>query len=230
MLLLASCPARAELNWDQEKLTLKTTQFEKQVPFSFRCKNTGASPIRIVRTATSCGCTVSEASPEIVPVGESSAVKGYYQIGSRQGLYTVDIVIHAERLQSTKWIPFESQLQLQVEISEMIHLSPKVTLWKVGDEARDKSAEISMEDGAGSSLFLADNSNPSYKVSLRAGERPGRYILTGAPSSTSSTSRSMITLQGTRPDGQAFKVYTHFVVRAGAANGPGKPPVSTVEP
>lgn len=69
-------------------------QSEKVLEHTFRFRNTGSAPQRVVSTTSSCGCTTAEATPtEIAPDGELAVA-------------VTMTLAHAARRSSTVWVRF----------------------------------------------------------------------------------------------------------------------------
>lgn len=83
------------LEWDALEKSYTAKVGEGEAVFSFNLKNVSDHPIEIVRTATSCHCTVAEAprKPWIVAPGASEQLRVVVDLTSRRGFLNKTIYV-----------------------------------------------------------------------------------------------------------------------------------------
>ncbi len=92
--------------------------------FTFRYKNTGKYPVRIIGTRTSCGCTILTDIKRIISPGESGEVNGKFVSNGVVGEQERDICIQTDDISNE-----EIKLHLRVNIISNVIITPKVLVW-----------------------------------------------------------------------------------------------------
>lgn len=68
------------------------TEGEK-VEYNFRFKNSGANPLMVFNTSTSCGCTVSEKPEKPIMPGETAFIKVVFNSSGKRGHNEKDVTV-----------------------------------------------------------------------------------------------------------------------------------------
>lgn len=184
-LLLAFCagmtPCLGVVVWDKKVIELDASAEAKTLAVVYNFKIDGESSVTFAPIKTSCGCAAAELTKQTWAPGESGELKVTFTIGDRLGRQEKTIEVATVETSDKPTV-----LTLRVDIPEKVICSSRMLLWKVGDDASEKSAIIS----AGSSLDISEIEFPTSPNSLVATSveiiEPGRkYRVVMRPSDTS---------------------------------------------
>ena len=97
VLLFFNGPSLAGLAWDDQSIGLSAASDARDATAVFPFKNTGESPITILSTKTSCGCTTATLSQTTFQPGESGQIDVVFAFGERIGQAVQDDRRHHRR-------------------------------------------------------------------------------------------------------------------------------------
>lgn len=142
-LVIGSSLLRAELVWENPTLIINSRSGETSAVGVFRFINRGTHPVRIVRVAPSCGCTVAKPSEDLVPAGGGGELPATVSLSPRDSMRAVTIKVGTDEGPDVHY-----NLALQVSIIEPVQVTPRLLYWKRGDAPAAKSIVLKLEDGA----------------------------------------------------------------------------------
>lgn len=142
--LLVPVAARAELVFATTQVDHQAAPGDTAYNAVFPFTNEGDAPITIASVKSSCGCTVPQLEKTEYAPGESGEITAQFQFGNRTGPQrkVITVTIQGEPRRTV-------QLVLQVDIPVLLKATPRLLLWRVGEDLAPKQAEIAvMEPGA----------------------------------------------------------------------------------
>jgi len=154
----------------------------KKVTHSFVLKNKGTAPLHILRTRTSCGCTVAAASSQVILPGKRTEIRATFDSGNFSG--NVEKTVFVETDDPRKPV-FE--LTLRGSIEESINVSPRRVDFGSVRAGTTKELMLTVENRGEKPLRLlaAASSVPQVEVQLsRSTLQPGtsaKVILKALP-------------------------------------------------
>lgn len=145
VLLAMACLAPAfclgALRWDTQKIEITAKSGDKEAVGTFAFVNSGNAPITITSVQPSCGCTTAELAKRTYAPGETGEIKAVFTFGDRVGVQQKIINVTTDEA-AGKPLP----LMLQVTIPELFTFTPRLLMWRIGDEPGEKSAIISVTE------------------------------------------------------------------------------------
>lgn len=189
-LLGLGSPLAAQLQWEttQTHQVLELGQEKASAVFPF--ENTGAYPVEILSTSTSCGCTTAELSKTVYQPGEKGAITANFDVGSRTGSRrnTVRVFTDDDSVPSTT-------LTMAVEIPSLVTITPRLVQWRKEAAPEPKTIQVELNPEAGLEITGIRSDNENFEVALEKGETPHEFSLTITPLQTKSSERAVFSLQ-----------------------------------
>jgi|GEM_PF-2824434 len=138
----------ANLSFDERRLEYKVSDFTKDLEFTYKVKNDGSYPVKIISVDSSCSCTsvvFEKAQYEPNDIGE---IKGVFTVGERSGKNEIIFIVKTDDLTQP-----EITLSLNVAIINEMEVSPKLLLWKKGSSSVAKSFKLKFANFSHSENF-----------------------------------------------------------------------------
>jgi hypothetical protein len=134
--------------WEKNKIELNAAIEDTEARVDFHFTNTGPHPVKILKTRTSCGCTVAETFDTPYQPGQQGKVSVVFTFGDRQGTYENKITVEtAEILPDGKQsLPQIHHLSLTVNIPHTVKIQPNFLFWLPGDPPNPKTARVVVAD------------------------------------------------------------------------------------
>ena len=165
--------------------------------------NTGAYPIKITATHTSCGCTAAVTDGRPIAPGQTGKVDISFKTLGRRGLYEEAILIDTDDPAAK-----ESTITLRVLIRNPVELLPTLLFWQPGEALTPKVIRITVGDGFNLKDINATCADAGVELHLEA-VRPGaEYKLTVTPKTQHVRATISVTPE---IEGRATKVLTAHV-------------------
>jgi len=178
LFLLLPAFARADLQWSATTVFTAAAPSEGPATAQFTFTNTGAYPIKITGTRTSCGCTAAVAQSGPVAPGQTGKIDVSFKTLNRHGLYEEPIGIETNDPKAR-----EATLTLRVLVQEAIEVLPTLLFWQPGEPLTPKVIRITVTDGFDVKSIDATCPNPGLQLQLDTIKPGADYKLTVTPKS-----------------------------------------------
>lgn len=203
LLVIMAGSARAQLVWEKTFQELRAQPGDEKVEAAFRFRNGGASPVKITRLTSSCGCTTARLEKDLYAPGEGGELLATFKIGSRTGLQKKTIEVRTDPPSAAPL-----HLGLYTDIVENVGLDRKIVFWSRGEQpvAREVRVKVLQDDPV--RIVRTETSDPRLRATLRV-ITPGReYLVLVTPADTSAPLRGEVLLHSDFPAGspQVFTV------------------------
>lgn len=127
--------------------------------FTFKFKNDGNNPVKIISTETTCGCTVVKNYKETYDPNESGEIKGTFHVGDRRGLQETSIILKTDSSTQNR-----IDLLLKVKIENPIELTSKLLYWRENEELKSKSILITSKQGFPIKFESAESESKNLEI------------------------------------------------------------------
>jgi hypothetical protein len=118
--------AQAAIKWETREKTIKVKLEDPELKTEFAFVNEGKTPVTVLKTITSCGCTTAKLDKTTFAPGEKGSVKVGMILGSHTGDVTKTIYVKTDD-------DITTTLTLTASIPELMEFQPKLVHWKKGD-------------------------------------------------------------------------------------------------
>jgi hypothetical protein len=175
-LLLLAPLAHADLEWAATTLFTAAAPSEGHATAQFTFTNTGAYPIKVTNTRTSCGCTAAVADDHPIAPGQIGKIDVSFKTLNRSGLYEEPIIVETndpKNLQTT--------IVLRALIRDAVQLLPTLLFWQPGEPLTAKVIRITVTDGFNVKDIAAACPNPGIRLHLETIKPGSQYKLTVTP-------------------------------------------------
>jgi hypothetical protein len=177
LLLLAVAPlAHADLQWAATTVFTAAAPSEGRATAQFVFTNTGAYPIKITGTHTSCGCTAAVTDGRPVAPGQTGKIDVSFKTLNRRGLYEEPILINTNDPSAQ-----QSTLTLRVLIRDAVTLLPTLLFWQPGEPLTPKVIRITATEGFNVKAIDATTPDPNVQLHLETIKPGSDYKLTVTP-------------------------------------------------
>lgn len=176
LLLLAPSLARADLQWASTTVFTAASPSEGRATAQFLFTNTGAYPIKVIGTHTSCGCTAAISDGRPVPPGQTGKINVTFKTLNRRGLYEEPIIIDTNDPAAK-----QSILTLRVLIRDAVSILPTLLFWQPDEPLTPKVIRITATEGFHVNSIATTCPDPAVQLQLET-LKPGLdYKLTVTP-------------------------------------------------
>jgi hypothetical protein len=138
--------------------------------------NTGAYPIKVTATHTSCGCTAAVTDGRPVAPGGTGTINISFKTLGRRGLYEEPIIIETDDPAARK-----STITLRVLIREPVDLLPTLLFWQLGEPLTPKVIRITAGQGFTVKNINATCPDPGVELHLEVVKAGSDYKLSVTP-------------------------------------------------
>jgi len=187
LLLLIATSFAADLVFERETISLtpKAGADRDIVVFPFR--NAGTQALTITQLDATCGCTTVDLEKRTYPPGEKGELTVIFDLNGLSGLQEKSIQVYYDRGPMIL-------LQLKALLAEAPSVAPTFLTWKVGAEATEKIAIITMPTGVIERALEVTSSSPDITGKLYARD-DDTYALAVTPTSTTNATNVMLTVK-----------------------------------
>jgi len=172
-------PGWAGLVFESEVATESAAPAEETHQSIFRFKNEGTSPVTITEVQTTCGCLGASADKKTYLPGESGTVSATIKLGTFEGEVTKSIYLLSDDPEAAK-----RMLQMKITIPRLMEISPEVTSWTVGEEAKPKVLTINVLSDEPIEVTGVSSTRENFTLELKEIEKGRSYEVLIMPKST----------------------------------------------
>lgn len=194
--------ACAAIEWKSKRVELTPELFAHDTEAVFAFQNTGSTPVTIVTTTASCGCTVPALAKQTFAPGESGELRAKYHIGERSGEQHSTITVQTDT-------PGEglTKLELALQIPEAVGLAPRVVNWNVGEPPTPKRIQVKFHAATGWKATSVATDAVGWKAELLPGETPNEYWVEVTPPNTEARGRAIFGLVTDAPGNKRYALF-----------------------
>lgn len=212
--LVAFSPARvsnlkaadvSKLEWDQEKVTLRIPQGDRETRIEWVARNVGRQPIRIKSVQSDCKCLGVDAERKLIAPGEAVKIVGLMMLSD--GTFDIQRRVVVEMEDGGFDI-----LGARVIREFPVTLSSNYLLWRIGSPAETKKLILSAEPDDKIEKITWESEDTEIVVKMEEGARKGEEVLSFEPKSTSAEVNGAVTIRlKSKKHGDAWMDFPIFV-------------------
>lgn len=179
MLFIMLGAARAEMATELPAIEVKPKPADEVVQTTFKFRNKGTKPVRILDLESSCSCLSAEMDKAVYQPGEEGTGKAEFKVSTFVGRHEKLITALTDDPEQKEWV-----ITFILDIPAVVDIEPKTLQWWVGDEPVEKTARVKMN--ADMPLAIKGITATRNNVEFSWKEvTPGReYVVTVKPKST----------------------------------------------
>jgi hypothetical protein len=159
LLAISGGALRAELVFASETLRHDAAFGEREFAGRFTFTNRGAEPVTILKTASSCGCTVPTLAKQVYAPGESGEILALFTYGSRTGMQRKDVTVTTSE--------GTHQLLLEVSIPLRWKLNQRLLRWNERNATAVQTLTVEFFHGLPTRLERIDINEERFAVESR---------------------------------------------------------------
>lgn len=205
---IGSCAiAAAQLQWEHRVLEVRPDILATNATARFVFRNAGNTTVKISAISTSCGCTTANLEERTYAPGAKGEVMAIFRIGERIGQQEARISVES----NASGEPM-SVLTMRVFIPDVIHFgSPRYASWKIGDDPLAQSIHVDVHPSV--KILKVGSNNDFFSVRLKPVQPPREYVLSVTPKGTGQSTRAVLRIETSAPEGRPKIYYTFAEVR-----------------
>lgn len=208
-LFLLSCASlHADLVWNQQQFDHKSKVQDSQVIAEFGFKNTGKQPVTILSAKSDCSsCTTVELEKKKYLPGESGVIKATFVFGDRVGPQKKHITVETDDPKNPVTV-----LTLNVDIPEIIKITPSVLYWQTGKDRSAKSINLKVMQDVPVKILGVDSTHDALEPKLKTTREGKEYQLTVEPRDVTEPAQATLLIQTDFPkeNPKTFKAYAYI--------------------
>ena len=135
--LLLSAVLHAEMATEVPVIEVKPAPDQDEVDVTFKFRNKGSKPVKILSLESSCSCLSSELDKAVYAAGEEGVGKAKFKIGSFVGRHEKLLTVHTDDSAQQEW-----DITFILDIPAVVDIQPKTLQWWIGDEPAEKSTKV----------------------------------------------------------------------------------------
>lgn len=179
MLFIMLVHVHAEMATELPAIDVKPKPADEVVQTTFKFRNKGTRPVKILDLESSCSCLSAELDKAVYQPGEEGTGKAEFKVSTFVGRHEKLITALTDDPQQKEWV-----ITFILDIPAVVEIEPKTMQWWVGDEPVEKTTKVTMNAGTPMTIknitATRDNVEFSWKEIT-----PGReYLVTVKPKST----------------------------------------------
>ena len=205
MSILLPCLGHGALTWENLQIEMTTKSGDKQIEGIFHFRNSGNSPVTITSVKPSCGCTTADLTKQTYAPGESGEIKTVFTLGDRKGRQEKVIQVTTDDAPS-----HAVALLLRVTIPNLFNYTPRLLMWRRGEELREKPVVVSpISSQRINSIVVKDVSPAVATARIEPSGIGSDYRVFVRPTSTEKTAQITLNCILKLEDGTTlpFKIY-----------------------
>lgn len=172
----------AQLQFENPSLELDSPVQAGAVEVEFRFKNAGKSTVQVTKIETSCGCLHAAADEKAYAPGQSGVVRAKYNFTPSEAAQRKTLTVRTNSKSHSPQV-----LTVAVKgAGPLLHVEPKMTSWKTGEEPVSKRVVIKVERATPIHVLSAKASKPEISAQVHTIEEGRHYEIELQPQSTQS--------------------------------------------
>lgn len=149
----------AQLKWEKTEVLLELDSSMEGGEAVFNFVNEGTTPVKIVKIAPGCGCTVPVLEKSEYAAGEKGSFIAKFSTGERRGAYAVPIVVEFESGDGI-------QLSMVTQIREVVKYFPPNLVWATGEKRVPRNVELHWNTTDLVEVTSLRSINSAFKIEL----------------------------------------------------------------
>lgn len=131
--------ALAALQWPTRVRSFQATAADERISADFSFVNRSAHAVNILSITSTCACISGTTDRTNIPPNQAGVISVRFDFGMRTGMQSKSVLIQTDD-------PSEPHvhLQLEVDIPEVLRLTPAYSLWQVGANAITKTNHLAL--------------------------------------------------------------------------------------
>ncbi|MBL9129586.1 MAG: DUF1573 domain-containing protein [Verrucomicrobiaceae bacterium] len=180
LLLAFACAAHAELALDVPAIELKPKPEDEVVQTTFKFRNKGNSPVKVLALESACSCLSAELDKAVYQPGEEGTGKAEFKVSTFVGRHEKMVLVSTDDPKQPEW-----QIQFVLDVPAVVDIEPKTIQWWTGDEPVEKTTTVKINGDTPMKLLKITATRENVDYSFKE-VKPGReYLVTVKPKSTS---------------------------------------------
>ncbi|MBL9185783.1 MAG: DUF1573 domain-containing protein [Verrucomicrobiaceae bacterium] len=179
MLFLMLGAARAEMATELPAIEVKPKPADEVVQTTFKFRNKGSKPVKILDLESSCSCLSAEMDKAEYQPGEEGTGKAEFKVSTFVGRHEKLITALTDDPEQKEWV-----ITFILDIPAVVDIEPKTIQWWVGDEPVEKTTTVKMNADTPMTIKNITATRDNVEFSWKE-VTPGReYLVTVKPKST----------------------------------------------
>lgn len=204
LLLFSAATAFSQLTWESREVSLKASYSDKRIVATFKFKNDGADPVKIVSVRSLCDCTTTALEKTEYAHGESGEIVATFNVGDRTGEQQKSVTVQTDIANSKPVV-----LTLKVKIPSLVEIVPALLFWKAGEERVPKTITITVPNHSPVKVTGIESSSPEIVTEMTPTANANEYSVKVTPPISEKPLLATITLktESALPLSRTFSAY-----------------------
>lgn len=166
----------AGIEWKQTNLSIKARPGEDLLRAQYEFSVSG-SPVTILRTQATCGCTTAMLEKDRYLPGETGVIEVVFDTRNRAGVQRKSVFVDTDDPEAPR-----SELVLEVYIPQILRMDPRFVYWdKNLDEWATKTIVLNVDVEEAVILESVSSDTPQLQVEVEKGKADGEWLVHVTP-------------------------------------------------
>lgn len=177
-LVCAAC-SHAELTLDVPVIELKPRPEDEEVETTFKLRNKGGKPVKILGMESACSCLSAELDKAEYLPGEEGTGKAQFKVSTFVGRHEKYITIFTDDPKQPEW-----QVNFVLDVPAIVDIQPKTLQWFIGDDTKAKSCLVRFTGDEAMKIIQITPTRQNVDFTWKEIREGREYLITVTPKTT----------------------------------------------
>jgi hypothetical protein len=174
-----SALSHAEMATELPAIEVKPQPADEVVKVSFKFRNKGTKPVKILDLESSCSCLSSEMDKAVYQPGEEGTGTAEFKVSTFVGRHEKILTAHTDDPQQPEWV-----ITFILDIPAVVDIEPKTLQWWIGDELVEKTTTVKMNADTPMKITNITATRDNVEFSWKEIKPGQEYLVTVKPKTT----------------------------------------------
>ncbi|WP_395745485.1 DUF1573 domain-containing protein [Prosthecobacter sp.] len=180
----------AELTLDVPVIELKPKPEDEEVATTFKFRNTGDKPVKILKLDSACTCLSATLDKEVYQPGEVGTGTATFKVTSFKGRYEKFVTVSTDDKEQPEW-----KVNFVLEVPEVVEIKPKNLQWWIGDKPEPKACLVQFVGAEPMKIVGITPTRQNVKFTWKEIKEGREYLITVTPDSTNDTTMGALKIE-----------------------------------
>ena len=179
LLAAFSTLARAEMATELPAIEVKPKPSDEVVKVSFKFRNKGTKPVKILDLESSCSCLSAEMDKAEYQPGEEGTGTAEFKVSTFVGRHEKIVTALTDDPQQKEW-----EITFILDIPAVVDIEPKTLQWWTGEEPVEKTTTVKMNADTPMKITNITATRDNVEFSWKEVKPGQEYLVTVKPKTT----------------------------------------------
>lgn len=173
---------------------IKASPNQKDFTATYKFKNTGKLPIRILKVKGACSCVVTKLNKDLYESGERGQFDVKLTFGAAVGRFVKALYVYTDESDTKRY-----KIRIGAMIPMFAKITPRYVRWYRESKPTPELINVKITHNDPIKVIKVDSSNPDYRVKLNTVKEGREYNIELAPKDTREASSTALSIEMNYP-------------------------------